>query len=41
MHKIVDGLIREYMMEEKCQLLLFTKGGGRWLEAMAATGCDE
>lgn len=39
MHKIVDGLIREYD-GRKVPVTLFTKGGGRWLEAMAATGCD-
>ncbi|PVZ81834.1 uroporphyrinogen decarboxylase [Serratia sp. S1B] len=39
MHKIVDGLLRE---NEGCRVpvTLFTKGGGQWLEAMAATGCD-
>ncbi len=39
MHKIVDGLQRE---NQGCRVpvTLFTKGGGQWLEAMAATGCD-
>lgn len=39
MHQIVAGLIREYE-GRKVPVTLFTKGGGQWLEAMAATGCD-
>lgn len=39
MHKIVDGLIRENE-DRRVPITLFTKGGGQWLEAMAATGCD-
>ncbi|MBE0364851.1 uroporphyrinogen decarboxylase [Pseudoalteromonas ulvae UL12] len=39
MEKIVDGLIREYD-GRKVPVTLFTKNGGMWLEAMAATGCD-
>ncbi|MBN2646684.1 MAG: uroporphyrinogen decarboxylase [Thiotrichales bacterium] len=39
MHKIVDGLKREHD-GRKVPVILFTKGGGQWLEAMAATGCD-
>ncbi|MFV9997917.1 MAG: uroporphyrinogen decarboxylase [Arsenophonus endosymbiont of Dermacentor nuttalli] len=39
MHQIVDGLLREYG-GHKVPITLFTKGGGQWLEAMAATGCD-
>jgi uroporphyrinogen decarboxylase len=39
MHKIVDGLIRRYE-GQRIPVTLFTKGGGQWLEAMAATGCD-
>jgi len=39
MHKIVDGLLREND-GRKVPVTLFTKGGGQWLEAMAATGCD-
>ncbi|WP_127960227.1 uroporphyrinogen decarboxylase [Serratia microhaemolytica] len=39
MHKIVDGLIREHE-QRRVPVTLFTKGGGQWLEAMAATGCD-
>ncbi|SMB84134.1 uroporphyrinogen decarboxylase [Pasteurella testudinis DSM 23072] len=39
MHKIVSGLIREYR-GRTVPVTLFTKGGGLWLEAIAATGCD-
>lgn len=39
MHKIVDGLLRE-QDGRRVPVTLFTKGGGQWLEAMAATGCD-
>jgi uroporphyrinogen decarboxylase len=39
MHKIVDGLKREND-GRKVPVILFTKGGGQWLEDMAATGCD-
>lgn len=39
MHKIVDGLIREND-GRRVPVTLFTKGGGQWLEEMAATGCD-
>ncbi|WP_028116174.1 uroporphyrinogen decarboxylase [Ferrimonas senticii] len=39
MHKIVDGLIRDHD-GRKVPVVLFTKGGGQWLEAIAATGCD-
>lgn len=39
MHKIVNGLIREND-GRRVPVTLFTKGGGQWLEAMAATGCD-
>ncbi|MGL9735914.1 MAG: uroporphyrinogen decarboxylase [Symbiopectobacterium sp.] len=39
MHKIVDGLLREHE-GRRVPVTLFTKGGGQWLEAMAATGCD-
>ncbi|WP_319381104.1 uroporphyrinogen decarboxylase [Thiomicrorhabdus sp.] len=39
MHKIVDGLKREND-GRKVPVILFTKGGGQWLEAMAETGCD-
>lgn len=39
MHKIVDGLVRENE-GRRVPVTLFTKGGGQWLEEMAATGCD-
>ncbi|MGO4892118.1 uroporphyrinogen decarboxylase [Flavobacterium sp. W21_SRS_FM6] len=39
MHKIVDGLTREND-GRKVPVTLFTKNGGMWLEAIAATGCD-
>ncbi|MBY5923168.1 uroporphyrinogen decarboxylase [Ferrimonas balearica] len=39
MHKIVDGLIRDHD-GRKVPVVLFTKGGGQWLEDIAATGCD-
>ncbi len=39
MHKIVDSLIRENE-NRRVPVTLFTKGGGQWLEEMAATGCD-
>ncbi len=39
MEQIVSGLTRE-AEGRKVPVILFTKGGGQWLEAMAATGCD-
>ncbi|MBE2894861.1 uroporphyrinogen decarboxylase [Spirabiliibacterium falconis] len=39
MHKIVDGLTRT-ARNRRVPVTLFTKGGGLWLEAIAATGCD-
>ena len=39
MKQIVDGLIREND-GRKVPVMLFTKGGGQWLEDMADTGCD-
>lgn len=39
MKQIVDGLIKE-RDGEKVPSILFTKGGGNWLEAMASTGAD-
>lgn len=39
MAQIVDGLTRE-ADGRKVPVILFTKGGGAWLEDMAATGCD-
>jgi uroporphyrinogen decarboxylase len=37
MQKIVNGLIRE-QEGRQVPVILFTKGGGQWLESMAATG---
>ena len=37
--QITAGLMRNYN-DIKVPLILFTKGGGQWLELMAATGCD-
>lgn len=39
MARIVAGLIRE-RDGRRVPVILFTKGGGQWLEAMADTGCD-
>ena len=39
MAQIVAGLKRS-RAEPPAPVILFTKGGGAWLEAMAATGCD-
>ena len=39
MQKIVAGIHRQYE-GRKIPVTLFTKGGGAWLEQMAATGCD-
>ena len=39
MAQIVDGLTRE-AQGRKVPVILFTKGGGAWLETMADTGCD-
>jgi len=39
MQQVVDGLVRE-REGRRIPVVLFTKGGGLWLEAMAATGCD-
>jgi uroporphyrinogen decarboxylase len=39
MQSIVDGLLREHD-GRRVPVILFTKGGGQWLEAMAATGAD-
>ena len=38
MQRILDGLIRE-KDGERIPAIVFTKGGGLWLEAIAATGC--
>lgn len=37
--QVVAGLTRE-SAQRKVPVILFTKGGGQWLEAIAATGCD-
>lgn len=39
MAQIVEGLARE-SEGRRVPVILFTKGGGLWLEAMAETGCD-
>ena len=39
MQRIVDGITRE-ADGRKVPVVLFTKGGGPWLEIMAETGCD-
>jgi uroporphyrinogen decarboxylase len=39
MQRIVDGLTRE-AEGRKVPVVLFTKGGGPWLDVMADTGCD-
>ena len=39
LQRIVSGLTRE-TDGERVPVILFTKGGGLWLEAIAATGCD-
>jgi len=39
MQRIVEGLTRE-AEGRRVPVILFTKGGGQWLEAMADTGCD-
>ncbi len=37
--QIVEGLIREHE-GRRVPVIVFTKGGGQWLEAMVGTGCD-
>lgn len=39
MEQIVKGLTREHD-GRRVPVILFTKNGGQWLEAMAQTGCD-
>ncbi|MGB2680370.1 MAG: uroporphyrinogen decarboxylase [Candidatus Competibacter sp.] len=39
MHHLVQALNRE-VEHQRIPIILFTKGGGAWLEAIAATGCD-
>ncbi|MDE2090113.1 MAG: uroporphyrinogen decarboxylase [Gammaproteobacteria bacterium] len=38
-NQVVGGLTREHQ-GRRVPLILFTKGGGLWLEAMADSGCD-
>lgn len=37
--KVVDGLMREHQ-GRKVPVIVFTKGGGQWLEDIVACGCD-
>jgi uroporphyrinogen decarboxylase len=39
MQRVIDGLIKQHD-GERVPCIVFTKGGGQWLEAIAATGCD-
>lgn len=39
MKRIVDGLVREHD-GRRVPVIVFTKGGGQWLEAIANSGCD-
>jgi uroporphyrinogen decarboxylase len=39
MQRIIDGLIKE-REGRQVPAILFTKGGGQWLESLAATGAD-
>ncbi|WP_269533112.1 uroporphyrinogen decarboxylase [Chitinimonas sp. BJYL2] len=39
MQRIIDGLIREHD-GRRVPVIVFTKGGGLWLEDIANTGCD-
>jgi uroporphyrinogen decarboxylase len=39
MTRIVDGLTRE-AEGRRVPVILFTKGGGQWLQTMAGSGCD-
>ena len=39
MTRIVGLLVREHE-DRRVPVILFTKGGGQWLEKMAASGCD-
>lgn len=39
MQRIVQQLTRTHS-EQRIPVILFTKGGGQWLEQIAATGCD-
>lgn len=40
MQRIVEGLRKTDDQGKRIPSVLFTKGGGAWLEGMAATGCD-
>jgi uroporphyrinogen decarboxylase len=37
--QVLDGLIREHE-GRRVPVIVFTKGGGQWIEDVAATGCD-
>ncbi len=39
MQRIVDGLVKEHE-GRRVPVILFTKGGGQWLDKMADSGCD-
>jgi uroporphyrinogen decarboxylase len=39
MERVVQGLVWEHE-GRRVPVILFTKGGGQWAEAIAATGCD-
>ncbi|RLJ68242.1 uroporphyrinogen decarboxylase [Sulfurisoma sediminicola] len=39
MQRVIEGLIKSHD-DERVPCIVFTKGGGQWLEAIAATGCD-
>ncbi|AOV18152.1 uroporphyrinogen decarboxylase [Acidihalobacter aeolianus] len=39
MQRIIDSLMREHE-DRKVPVIMFTKGGGQWLETMAEIGCD-
>ncbi len=39
MQRVVDGLIKTHD-GERVPCIVFTKGGGQWLESIAAIGCD-
>ncbi len=39
MERIVNGITRE-ADGRRVPVILFTKGGGQWLDRMAETGCD-
>lgn len=40
LRQIITGLVRKHYNSKKTPVILFTKGGNRWLEQMADTGCD-